>query len=50
MFVIVGAIIYFGLMPHVNELVGGFITIVGVISISVGKAAVFKRRKNRIKA
>ncbi len=47
LFVVVGAIIYFGLMPVFNEIAGGIISIVGVILISLGKPAL-ARIKRRI--
>ena len=47
-FVVIGAIIYFGLMPFMNEIFGGIITIIGVILISVGKLTLEKISRRKI--
>lgn len=48
LFVVVGAIIYFGILPHSNELTGGIISIVGVILISAGKRTMSKILSRRV--
>lgn len=44
-FVLIGSVLYFGVFPLVHQLVGGFLTLVGVVLIAAAKLPVFNREK-----
>lgn len=48
LFVVAGAIIYFGILPFGNEIIGGLITIIGVILISVGRPTLARISRRKI--
>ncbi len=46
-FVLLGAFLFFGTLPLSHQLIGGFITVLGVLIMALAQAGVFKRiRKN----
>ena len=45
LFVVIGAYIYFGTLPHTYQLIGGLFTLTGVIIISLGKSFPKSRTK-----
>lgn len=46
LFVVIGAYVYFGTLPHTYQLIGGLFTLSGVIVISLGKS--FPKRRKKI--
>ncbi|WP_163718406.1 DMT family transporter [Mangrovibacterium lignilyticum] len=47
-FVLIGSLIYFGTFPLLHQLIGGLLTLVGVILISAAKLPGFNRTKSRV--
>lgn len=45
LFVAIGAIIYLGIFPTRIQIIGGIVTIIGVIIVSIGKSKLLKNKK-----
>lgn len=44
-FVLIGAFIFFGTLPLKHQLIGGMITVVGILIMALAQAGIFKRKK-----
>ncbi len=44
-FVLIGAYLFFGTLPLPHQLIGGFLTVIGVLVMTLARAGLFKRRR-----
>ena len=44
-FVLIGAFLFFGTLPLKHQLIGGIITVIGILIMALAQAGVFKKKK-----